>query len=224
MSRKPIEATRKVEFQKELLRWYAENGRDFIWRREGVSTYELLIAEMLLQKTQAKVVEPVLKEFIAQYPNIKSIHKASRKEIETLIWKLGLFRHRSKNIKEAAKIIAEKHGGRIRAAMDELAELPGVGPYISSAIACFKDGERVPVVDANVSRVVGRLYGIDYKDPKRGKELWERTRQILPETRVKEFNWALIDLGALICKPFQPRCGECPLKDVCSTAPKILRH
>jgi len=217
MSRKSIEATRKVKLQEELLRWYAENRRNFIWRRGGVSTYELLIAEMLLQKTQAKVVEPVLKEFIARYPNIKSVHRASRKEIEKLIWKLGLFRHRSKNIKEVAKIIVEKYGGIIESAKDELAELPGVGPYVSSAIACFKGGERVPVVDANVSRVVGRLYGIDYKDSKRGKELWAKAGDLVSEENPKEFNWALIDLGALVCVPRNPKCSECPLKGMCVT-------
>lgn len=211
---------RKEALQRRLLEWFETNKRDFYWRKAGVSTYELLVAEMLLQKTQAKVVEPVLKEFIARYPNMESVHKASRKEIEKLIWKLGLFRHRSKNIKEVAKIIVKKHGGKIEANKDWLAELPGVGAYVSSAVACFKGGERVPVVDANVSRVIGRLFGIDYKNPKHSRELWQKAESLVPEENPRDFNWALIDLGALICKPQRPKCGECPLKRHCVTATK----
>jgi len=215
-----VGAKRKEALQKKLLEWFEKNKRDFYWRKEGVSTYELLIAEMLLQKTQAEVVEPVLREFIARYPDMESVHKASRKEIEKLIWKLGLFRHRSKNIKEAAKIIVKKHGGKIEADKDWLAELPGVGAYVSSAVACFKKGERVPVVDANVSRVVGRLFGIDYKDPKRSKELWAKAGDLVSEENPKEFNWALIDLGALVCTPGSPKCSECPLRDECMATQK----
>lgn len=211
---------RKEALQRRLLEWFEKNKRDFYWRKAGVSTYELLVAEMLLQKTQAEVVEPVLKEFIARYPNMESVHKASRKEIEKLIWKLGLFRHRSKNIKEAARIIVKKHGGKIEANKDWLAELPGVGAYVSSAVACFKGGERVPVVDANVSRVIGRLFGIDYKNPKHSRELWQKAESLVPEENPRDFNWALIDLGALICKPQRPKCGECPLKRHCVTATK----
>jgi A/G-specific adenine glycosylase len=213
-----VRENKKQALQRQLLEWFEKNKRDFYWRKPGVSIYEILIAEMLLQKTQAEVVEPVLKEFIARYPTIVSVHKAPRKEVEKLVWKLGLFRHRSKNIKEVAKIIVEKHGGRIEANKDWLAELPGVGPYVSSAVACIKGGERVAVVDANVGRVVGRIFGIDYKDAKRSKELWSKAEDIVPEGSSKEFNWALIDLGALVCAPRSPKCGECPLKRICVTA------
>lgn len=203
---------------RELLTWYRKHGRDFIWRENGFPTYGLLIAEMMLKRTQAKVVEPVLKEFLERYPTVESVHRAPRKEIEKLIKRLGLFRGRSKNIKKAAKIVVNKHDGNVEAAMGELAELPGVGPYISSAIRCFRGGERVSVVDANVGRVVGRVCGINYRDPKCRKELWVKARELLPEENVREFNWALIDLGALLCKPRRPRCGKCPLRKICLTA------
>lgn len=212
---RPRGLIKKREAAPELLKWYRKHGRDFIWREEGFSSYGSLIAEMMLQKTQAKVVEPVLKEFLARYPTVESIHRAPRKEIEKLIKRLGLFRTRSKNMKKVAKIIVEKYGGKVGASMDELAELPGVGPYVSSAVRCFKGEERVPVLDANVARVVGRLYGIDYRDPKHQKELWGKAEGLLPRKNVKEFNWALIDLGALVCKPSNPKCGECPLRSIC---------
>jgi A/G-specific adenine glycosylase len=171
---------------------------------------------MMLQRTQAKVVEPVLKEFLERFPTVYDLNRAPQREVRRAIWRLGLHRVRSRNLKRVAKIIVEKYGGDADAALDELADLPGVGPYIAGAVACCR-GRRTPAVDSTAGRVLGRLLGVDPKDPKNREALWEKARELLPRRYAREFNWALIDLAALVCRPRDPRCGECPLRDGCLT-------
>lgn len=178
---------------------------------------------MLLRRTQAKKVEEVLPAFFRQYPTIQELSKADAVKVANLIMSLGLHKQRAQMLVEAARNILEKFGGEIPRSRTELEKMLGVGRYISSAIRCYAFNEQVPVVDSNVSRFLSRFYKIrSGRDPSQDKRMWDLAKRILPTQNTQEFNWALIDLGSLICTPKNPRCDQCPTMPFCKTV-KVRR-
>jgi len=194
-----------------LLRWYKEHGRDFPWRRNTSDPYKILVTELLLQRTKAEMVARIWDKFFKKFPTIHSLAKADEAEVLEIIQELGL-RYRVKRLKMLAVQAVQKFGG-IPRTLNDLLTLPGIGPYIASAVLCFAFNVPVPVVDANVMRLMNRFRG--YTD-----ELSVRNylRGVIPNKGFKEFNWALIDLASLVCTSRSPRCPECPLNLMC---PKI---
>jgi len=209
----------KVErFVKLVERWFETGGRSFPWRKTK-NPYFIIIAEILLKKTRAEVVRDFFEFFVNKYPSFHALAEAKVSELETALLPLGLYKQRAKHLKELAVTIIEHYKGALPRTADKLKNLPGVGEYSANAILCFAFEKRVPIVDTNVVRVLTRVFGVktSRSEARRSPELWRLADQIVKASRdPKVVNWAMIDLGALICKPFQPDCSSCPLKAICN--------
>lgn len=190
-------------FSQDLLEWWERNSREFEWR-DTESPYETLIAEFLLRKTQAENVEPIYNKFLNNYPEIRDLAGAEQKEIEDLLKPLGLQETRSKALKEIASQCAMEND--IPRKEEDLLELPHIGRYIANATLCFAFGERKPIVDSNVERVLSEIMNIDEDgQTHQNDRLWRITESLIPEGKSKEFNLALLDLGAEIRKNGVPK-------------------
>jgi len=202
-------------FSKHLIEWFKSNKRDFSWRKPDLTPFQLLIAEIMLQKTGANQVENLFPDFIKKYPDAKSIVNMKDDELEEILHPLGLFKRRARDIKKTAQNISE-NGNNVPKTRKELMELPGVGEYIANAVLCFALNIPVPIVDANVGRVMKRVFSFPVKSaPSRDKNLLEKMKEILPEKEARNFNLALLDFAALVCLPRKPRCNECPFPQSC---------
>jgi len=198
-----------------LLKWFEASRRTFSWRGES-DPYKIAVAEILLQKTRAEKVDEFFKHFIKKYPTPSSLLKLSSAELEEELKPLGLHRQRAKKLRELAESLAEKYSGTLPSNREELLALPGIGEYVANAILCFAFRKDVPLVDTNVVRVLRRVYLMEtIKDARRNPRIWEKAWKVLPRGRAKEFNWALIDFAALVCKPRNPECSSCILGDIC---------
>jgi A/G-specific adenine glycosylase len=203
------------EFSVRLLIWHRKNKRDFPWRRTK-NPYQLLIAEILLQRTKAEQVEPVFKKFVKKFSNARALAEVDVNEIEDCIAPLGL-RKRGGMLKQLAKELVERHGGEIPRDAAALLELKGVGHYATNAVLCFAYGEDAPIVDWNVARVVERIWGRTMKHaPHTDKGLFKFVSQLIPKGKGREFNLALLDFSAKICKPRNPDCKICFLNEMCN--------
>ena len=208
----------------KIIDWYEINGRtDLPWRRTK-NPYKILIAELMLQKTHAvQQVLPVYNEFFHKYPDIKSLSKASIGDIRKTISSLGLQNIRSRRLKELASVVCKRFNGKIPRRKNDLMSLPGVGKYIANAVLCIAFNEPEPMVDANFGRVLGRVfYGKEEYPPSKNR-IWKIASNLLPETRFKEFNLGVIDLGALVCRPKSPHHKICPISEECKLFKSLER-
>ena len=192
----------------KLLDWYGKFGRKFPWRRES-GPYVILITEVLLQKTRAEAVVPIFNKFFKKYPTIFDLARSDVESVKLLIAPLGLA-YRSRRLVRLAQDVVMKYDGKVPKELGELLNLHGVGPYIASAVMCFGYDLPQAIVDVNVMRLLNRLYGIT-------SELKARSllSHLIPPKQPRAFNWALIDLAALICVDKEPRHNVCPLNDRC---------
>jgi len=202
------------EFSEQLLRWWSHNKRNYPWRRTR-DPYCILIAEVLLHRTRADQVAPVYTRLISQFPEITSLAHASKDEIEELLQPLGLH-WRVKLLFSMVKQVIQKYGGKIPSDKDQLESLPGVSHYIASAVRCFGLALPDPILDTNTVRIVGRVFGIPVSDSsRRNKKFRELYQSLMDVKRPREFNFAMIDLAALLCKPTNPVCYQCPVRNKC---------
>ena len=207
--------SKNKSFIKQLLNWFESNKRDFSWRKPGLTPFQLLIAEIMLQKTGANQVENLFPAFIKKFPDAICIGKMKDEKLEEFLHPLGLFKRRARDIKKTAQQINE-NGNKVPRTRKELMKLPGVGEYIANAVLCFALKKPVPIVDANVGRIMKRVFSFPVKSaPSRDKNLFEKMKEILPEKKARDFNLALLDFAALVCLPRKPRCDECPLSQSC---------
>jgi len=225
---RPIQTKKEVErnskllrkckklFVERLLQWYESEKRVFSWRNQILTPYQVLILEIMLQRTPAERVDKLFTKFLKKYPNPLILSKVSDKTLESDLQTLGLQMRRRKLLKELAARLIDKHNGQVPMSEEELLQLPGVGMYVANAILCYSRGKSVPLVDTNVARVLRRVYGLRISgDPSSDEHLWAFAKSMLPKTEVGEFNWALIDFGALVCRPKAPLCEACPMSDIC---------
>jgi len=202
------------ELGEKILRWWYENKRDYPWRHE-IDPYKILVAETMLQRTRAEQVVPVYVEFINRYPTVRDLAGAELEDVERYFAKLGL-RWRAKKVLEMAKYIVEKFYGKLPESEEKLLEIPAIGDYVADAILVFAYNRDKVVVDANVVRIVERLFCIKSRsEGRRDPRIRQIANSMLVLGKAKEFNWALIDFGAVICRPINPLCEICPLKDPC---------
>src|SRR5579859_6019779 len=194
-------------FRTALLRWFGKERRALPWR-ETKDPYRILVSEIMLQQTRVAVVILRYGEFLKKFPDVYALAKAREQSVLALWSGLGYYR-RARSLHAAAKIIAE-HGSFPATAL-EMEELPGVGRYTAAAVASIAFGEPAAVVDGNVKRVLGRLFAQDLSDD----DYWRLAGQLLEKKQPGDFNQAMMELGALICLPQEPRCGECPVTVLC---------
>ncbi len=204
-----------LEFRRRLFAWYANNGRNFPWRRSSASKYKLVISELLLQRTRAETVANFFDTFIHQYPSWKKLAEATAPEIGQVIQPIGLWKRRALTLKQLATVMA-KRNGRFPRARAEVEALPGVGQYITNAILLLCHGEAQPLLDANMARVLERVFGPrKLADIRYDPYLQDLALEVVRCKEAKELNWAILDLAASKCLPRKPRCSTCPLEMMC---------
>ena len=214
----PIQREALLEFRQRLLAWYANNGRNFPWRRKSASKYRLVISELLLQRTRAETVADFFDTFIGQYPSWKKLAEAKESEIGEVIQPIGLWRRRAPTLKQLA-IVMSKRNGRFPRIRAEVEALPGVGQYIANAILILCHDEAQPLLDANMARVLERVFGPrKLADIRYDPYLQELALKVVQCKEAKEMNWAILDLAASKCLARKPRCNTCPLEPMCLSA------
>lgn len=199
-------------FQQDLLAWSEGNLRSFPWREEDATPYEVLVAEIMLKQTRSPTVHKIHLEFIEEYPTLEGLAEASREELIEILRPLGLYNYRADAFKEIAERAAD---GGLPENEDKLSDLPQVGPYVLNATLCFGFGEERPIMDTNVERIYGRVFGDDGVDEYDDDELWELAERMLPEGQAQQYNLALLDFGYIICTHSSPLCEECFASEYC---------
>ena len=204
--------------QRALLGWYDRAARDLPWRRTH-DPYAIWVSEAMLQQTTVETVVPYYTRFLSRYPDAASLASAGDDALLAVWSGLGYYR-RARLLKTAAGRIVERHGGRVPSRLEEIRALPGVGRYTAGAIASIAFGVRTPVVDGNVVRVLSRLFAISPK-PRSSEtairdEIWRLADALVPAARPGDWNQALMELGATLCRPARPACGACPLARECA--------
>ncbi|MDV8002339.1 A/G-specific adenine glycosylase [Rhodococcus sp. IEGM 1408] len=201
-----------------LLSWFDREGRPLPWRGGGVGAWEILLCEVMSQQTPVARVEPLWRAWLERWPGPAELAAASPGDVIRMWGKLG-YPRRALRLQECALVVVEKHGGQVPTDVEDLLSLPGVGDYTARAVACFAYGQRVPVVDTNVRRVVARAVGgaAEAGPPSTRRDL-AAVSALLPARREEAvaFSVALMELGALVCTARVPRCDDCPLAGSCA--------
>ena len=202
---------RRVSFRNRLLRWYDSNHRDLPWRQTK-DPYRIWLSEIMLQQTRVGAVIDHYHRFLQRFPDIYSLARAREQSVLAAWSGLGYYR-RARNLHACAKMIVSERGGKFPTSASELQELPGIGQYTSAAIASIAFDAPHAVVDGNVERVLQRVTG-NAELSKR--HTWELAHQLLAASRPGDFNQAMMELGATVCLPREPKCLICPVMKYCA--------
>ncbi len=208
---------RKDKIDKAVLNWGIQNIRDFPWRRDR-TPYRVLIAEIILRRTTAKAACKIYETFIKRYPDIYALSNSNVKELEKILLAVGYHKRRALILKEVAEFIVSKYRGVIPNTKDDLLSIPHIGQYIAGAILSLGYGIPSAMVDSNVQRVIKRLFSKKLPIKKESKLINEIVEAILPREEHELFNFAMLDIGALICRYNKTLCLKCPLQAICDTA------
>lgn len=198
-----------------LLDWLQKNGRRFPWR-ETTDPWRIYITEILLQRTRADEVDKIYEDFFVNFPTANAIADSPESEIRNMVFSLGFVNHRTRTLYEAADLCIEQ--GSVPESLEELKRPWRVGEYSARACQMFSRGEPLALVDANFSRVIERVLGYDMPNqPHKSDEFYDFLGALVPSepALARAFNLALLDLGALICKPQNPACNVCPINTAC---------
>ena len=218
----PLKMPQKLTQQ--LLDWYAQNGRDMPWRVKGGAHYDpyaVWISEIMLQQTTVATVVDYFIRWMKKFPDIKTLASADLQDV-LLAWQgLGYYT-RARKIHECAHVLMEKYDGQIPNKREELLKLPGIGPYTASSICCFAFNQPETVVDGNVMRVIARLYGIIKEIT--APEIYPLAQELTSPTQGADYASAIMDLGATICTPTNPKCAACPWGNACIARKKGIQE
>jgi A/G-specific adenine glycosylase len=210
-------STDKRLFRLALLRWYDVEKRDLPWRRNK-DPYRVWLSEIMLQQTRVSAVLEHYREFLTRFPTLEDLASAKLDAVLAAWSGLGYYR-RARNLHSAARKVVEEFEGKIPPTAEGLRELPGIGRYTAAAIASIACDENCAVLDGNVERVLARLAGRTATTT----ELWKFAEDLLSPQRPGDFNQAMMELGATICLPAEPRCLLCPVHKWCKTRGAGLR-
>ena len=233
---------RVAAIQRRLLRWYAAHRRRLPWRRARPDPYRVWVAEIMLQQTQISTVIPYYERFVARFCNVAALAAADEEEVLALWSGLGYY-SRARSLLRSARLLIERHDGRLPRQRDLIESLPGIGRYTAGAILSIAFSQPEPAVDGNVRRVLTRLMLTKQKPVQRSRrqrtaagrprragapapgagrfseptaaELEVRARDLVSSVPPADFNQAIMELGALVCRPSAPLCATCPLSRVC---------
>jgi len=211
-----MSATTRASFAERLIRWQRRHGRhDLPWQNTR-DPYPVWLSEIMLQQTQVATVIPYYRRFLDSFPDIATLAAAPAEEIMALWSGLGYYA-RARNLHACAKTVIELHGGHFPHEPEAIAKLPGIGRSTANAIAAFCFGARVPILDANVKRVLCRHAGIEGwpGTPAVESQAWRHAEILLPETKVAAYIQAQMDIGATVCTRSRPDCGNCPVAADC---------
>jgi len=221
----PVEALNHtidaISFRDDLITWGRKHFRPFSWRSTR-NPYHILMAEIMLHRTQASQVVPVYEQFIEAYPDLASLSNAKREDLHNTLYSLGL-RWRVDLIIDMAVQINEQFSGQVPQGKADLLSLSGVSDYVASAVRCFTWNLPEAIVDTNTVRVIGRIFNLEIKDSSRRNSLFRRLITILVDSKEpRAYNFALLDLAAGICTRIKcPSCEVCPVQKYCLYSKKI---
>ena len=203
-----------TQYSRTLLRWYERNRRDLPWVGNK-DPYQVWLSEIIMQQTRVEHGTKYYLQFIRKFPSVKDLALASQDTVMKQWEGLGYY-SRARNLHQTAKTISEKYGGIFPDDFQELKKLKGIGDYTAAAIASYAFNQPYAVTDANVFRILARIFGIHepiYSN--KGKKIFaEKAQEILDVKQPARHNQAMMDFGALVCKPI-PVCGECPFRKIC---------
>jgi A/G-specific adenine glycosylase len=204
-----------MNFADELLRWYHDNKRDLPWRKTN-DAYVIWLSEVILQQTRVEQGMPYFYRFLERYPNVSSFAAAAEDDILKLWQGLGYY-SRGRNMLKTARLIQEQYNGVFPSAYADLLKLKGIGSYTAAAISSFAANEVRAVVDGNVYRVLARYFGIDEPiNSNKAKKLFQDVADDLINKKIPGLhNQAMMEFGAMLCKPKNPACGVCPVRTGC---------
>jgi A/G-specific adenine glycosylase len=208
-----------VDAPTALLEWYDRHARALPWRAPPGAPppdpYAVWLSEIMLQQTTVAAVRPYFAAFLRDWPRIEALADADEADVLTAWAGLGYYA-RARNLIACARVVANEHGGRFPDNEEALLQLPGIGRYTAAAIAAIAFGRRAVVVDANVERVVARLFAVEDPLPGARGQLHTLAGTITPDARAGDFAQAMMDLGATICTVRAPACAICPLVGICA--------
>ncbi len=197
-----------------LVEWYRKNHRALPWRLTR-DPYAILVSEMMLQQTQVATVIPYWRRWMERFPTIEALAAAPIDDVLKHWQGLGYYA-RARNLHRAAQVLAQRFEGRFPPDMKQVLSLPGIGRYTAGAVCSIAFGQDVPIVDANVVRVLSRYFGLGGDPRSKGAQalLWQYATKLIPPGGAAEFNQAMMELGALVCRA-KPECNSCPLSSAC---------
>ena len=203
-----------TKFTDRLLQWYQENKRALPWRGHP-DPYAVWVSEIMLQQTWFEAVAPYFKRWMERFPTTEALARAPERDVLTAWEGLGYYA-RARNLRRAAQVVVDEYDGKLPHDLSALRTLPGIGRYTAGAIASIAFGLDEPALDGNIRRVLARVFNIaePANSPRGENMLWGLARKHLPPGRAGDYNQALMDLGATICIPANPRCPICPVRSV----------
>lgn len=203
-----------ADFRRRLLGWYRRHKRDLPWRRTS-DPYAIWISEIMLQQTTVGAVIPFYEKWLKSFPDIRSLAAAPLQKVLKAWQGLGYYA-RARNLQATAKAFVKKDGGRIPDDYATLRAFPGFGPYTTAAVLSLAYGKPYPVLDANVRRVMMRLLGLPGQaDGRHDKAIAARLEEWIARKAAGDFNQAMMELGALVCRSHSPLCPNCPVRSFC---------
>jgi A/G-specific adenine glycosylase len=208
-------ASEITEFRTLLVAWYKIEGRRLPWR-ETTDPYRILVSELMLQQTQVTTVLGYYHRWLAKFPTLATLAAAEEQQVLRAWQGLGYYR-RARNLLRCARELVESSGGKLPENVTDLVRLPGIGRYTAGAIVSFAFNKPAPILDANVTRVLTRLINLQANiDSLAGRRaLWEIAENLVKDGDARLVNSAIMDLGALLCLPRNPRCVLCPVRTFC---------
>ena len=202
---------------KKILYWYDNNKRSLPWRircSAKKKEYFTLVSEFMLQQTQVKTVIPYFNNFLINIPNFESLAKVSEAKLLKYWQGLGYY-SRAKNLKKSAKMIIDNYNGRLPSNFEELKKLPGVGDYTASAILAIVFNQKIIPLDGNIERVLKRILNLKTEEEIKKENLHKQKKIFGKTSRSSDYAQALMEIGALLCKPKNPYCDKCPITKNC---------
>ena len=202
---------------KKILYWYDNNKRSLPWRKKCSSKqkeYFTLVSEFMLQQTQVTTVIPYFNNFIKNIPNFEALSKVNETKLLRCWQGLGYY-SRAKNLKKSARLIIDKYNGRLPDNYEELIKLPGVGDYTASAISAIAFNQQIIPLDGNIERLLKRILNLKTEKEIKKENLHKEKKVFGQTSRSNDYVQALMEIGALLCKPKNPNCEKCPITKYC---------
>ncbi|MGB3495031.1 MAG: A/G-specific adenine glycosylase [Elainellaceae cyanobacterium] len=210
------------ELRRSLLQWYQQQGRSLPWR-ETRDPYKIWVSEIMLQQTQVKTVIPYYQRWVEQFPTVEALAQAEQQTVLKAWQGLGYYA-RARNLHRAAQMLVNQTGGVFPTTLDEAIALPGVGRTTAGGILSAAFNQPTAILDGNVKRVLARLIALSQPPNRAQARLWKLSEQLLDRHHARDFNQALMDLGATVCTPKAPQCEACPWMARCCAYANHLQY